>query len=130
MSRNVLKLAPQVIKDLNDILEVTFDPLSLYSNVAPPLKTLSSDNSYASYLPLLQRALLSRLLAQLVQVYSTMDISQLLKLVEPLQGSFEGAYEPSQVEAFLVGCARNGDLRVRIDHAEGTLILSMKRLGL
>ena len=129
MSRNVLKLAPQVIKDLNDILEVTFDPLSLCSNVVPLLKALSSDNSYASYLPLLQRALLSRLLAQLAQVYSTMEISQLLKLVEPLQGSFEGAYELSQVGVFLISCARNGNLHVRIDHAEGTLAFIDEAFG-
>ena len=58
-----------------------------------------------------------------------MEISQLLKLVEPLQGSFEGAYEPSQVEAFLIGCARNGDLRVRIDHAEGALTFIDEAFG-
>ncbi|KAL5500955.1 TIF32 [Sanghuangporus vaninii] len=129
LSRNVLKLAPQVVKDLYEILEVTFDPLSLCSDVVPLLKALSSDASYAPYLPLLQRALLSRLLAQLAQVYSTMEIPQLLKLVEPLQGSFEGAYEPNQVEAFLIGCARNGDLRIRLDHSEGTLTFIDEAFG-
>ena len=121
MSRHVLKLSPEVVKRLYDILEVTFDPLSLCSSVVPLLKELSSDPNYASYLPLLQRALLSRLLSQLAQVYTTMDISRLLELVAPLQGSFEGAYEPSQVESYLIGCARRGDLRVRIDHASGSL---------
>lgn len=125
----MLKLAPQVVKDLYEILEVTFDPLSLCSNVVPLLKDLSSDAAYASYLPLLQRALLSRLLAQLAQVYSTMEISRLLELAEPLQGSFEGAYEPSQVEGFLIACARSGDLRVSIDHAEGTLTFIDEAFG-
>ena len=121
LSRNVLKLAPPVVKKLYNILEVTFDPLTLCSSVTPLLKDLSSDASYASYLPLLQRALLSRLLAQLAQVYSTMKIAHLLDLVVPLEGSFEGAFTSSQVEAFLMNCARNGDLRVRVDHASGSV---------
>ena len=58
-----------------------------------------------------------------------LEISQLLKLVEPLQGSFEGAYELSQVGVFLISCARNGNLHVRIDHAEGTLAFIDEAFG-
>ena len=92
-------------------------------------KELSSDPNYASYLPLLQRAVLSRLLAQLSQVYTTMDISQLLGLATPLQESFEGAYEAPQVEAFLMSCARRGDLKIRVDHAEGSLTFIDEAFG-
>lgn len=125
----MLKLSPQVVKDLYNILEVTFDPLTLCSAVAPLLKELSTDPNYASYLPLLQRALLSRLLAQLAQVYTTMQISHLLELVTPLQGTFDGAYEPSQVEAFLMQCARRGDLKIRVDHASGSLTFIDEAFG-
>lgn len=100
---------------------MTFDPLSLCDTIAPLLKELSTEASYSSYLPLLQRALLSRLLAQVAQVYRTMKIAALLELVAPLQSAFEGAYGPEQVEAFLIGCARAGDVRVRVDHASGSL---------
>ncbi|KAH8110432.1 hypothetical protein DFH11DRAFT_1724023 [Phellopilus nigrolimitatus] len=129
LSRNVHKLAPPVVKNLYNILEVTFDPLTLCSSVASLLKELSSDTNYASYHPLLQRALLSRLLAQLAQVYSTMQIAQLLDLVTSLEGSFDGAYGPGQVEAFLMSCARRGDIRVRIDHALGSLTFIDEAFG-
>lgn len=118
-----------MVRNLYDILEVTFDPLTLCESVAPLLKELSEDSNYASYLPLLQRALLSRLLAQLAQVYTTMDLNQLRSLVNPLQGTFEGAYGPAQFEAFLMGCARRGDVRVRIDHASGSLTFVDEAFG-
>lgn len=118
-----------MVKDLYALLEVTFDPLSLCTNVVPILTQLTADANYASYLPLLQRALLSRLLSQLAQVYSTMEIKQLLELVSPLQGSFEGAFGPSHVEAFLISCARNGDLNLRINHAAGSLTFIDEAFG-
>lgn len=117
------------MKDLYEILEVTFDPLTLCGSVAPLLKELSEDPIYASYLPLLQRALLSRLLSQLAQVYTTMDLRQLLGLVAPLEGSFDGAYTSAQFEAFLMGCARRGDVRIRIDHASSSLTFVDEAFG-
>ncbi|KAH8093839.1 hypothetical protein DFH11DRAFT_1555683 [Phellopilus nigrolimitatus] len=95
-------------KNLYNVLEVTFDPLTLCSAVAP-LRELPSDTNY---LPL----------SLLVQVYSTMQIAQLLDFVTSLEGSFESAYGPGQVKAFLMSCTHRGDIRVRIDHASGSLI--------
>ncbi|KAF8962918.1 hypothetical protein BDZ97DRAFT_1905090 [Flammula alnicola] len=107
LSRDVLKLSPQTIKSLYNILEVTFDPLTLCASIAPLLQTLSSDEAYSPYLTLLQRALLSRLLSQLSQVYSTIKITNLLAL--------------EQVEAYIMGCARRGELNVRVDHKDGSI---------
>ena len=103
-------------------MEVTFDPLTLSSSVVPLLKSLASDTSYASYVPLLQRAVLSRLLSQLSQVYSTINISNLLELVAPLREvAAEGTYDDEQIEAYVMGCARRGELNVRVDHAVGSI---------
>ncbi|CCL98379.1 uncharacterized protein FIBRA_00374 [Fibroporia radiculosa] len=124
LSRNVLKLSPESIKSLYNILEVTFDPLTLCSSIAPLLKSLAADPSYTSYIPLLQRALLSRLLSQLSQVYSSIKISNLLELVSPIRDlEMEGAsaYDEEQVEAYVMGCARRGELNIRVDHAEGSM---------
>ncbi|KAI0331567.1 hypothetical protein GY45DRAFT_1275700 [Cubamyces sp. BRFM 1775] len=127
LSRNVLKLSPAVVKSLYNVLEVTFDPLTLCSSVAPLLKSLASDSSYASYVPLLQHALLSRLLSQLSQVYSSIKITKLLELVVPLKEVVvEGAasYDDEQIEAYVMGCARRGELNVRVDHAAGSITFS------
>ena len=86
------------------------------------LQTLSSDEAYSPYLTLLQRALLSRLLSQLSQVYSTFKISNLLALVAPLKDAeLEGSFDEEQVEAYIMGCARRGELNVRVDHKEGSI---------
>ncbi|KAI8976390.1 hypothetical protein BD414DRAFT_167349 [Trametes punicea] len=124
LSRNVLKLSPEIVKSLYNVLEVTFDPLTLCSYVAPILKSLASDSSYASYVPLLQHALLSRLLSQLSQVYSSIKISKLLELVVPLKEvavEGTGSYDDEQIEAYVMGCARRGELNVRVDHAAGSI---------
>ena len=122
LSRSVLKLSPASIKSLYNVLEVTFDPLSLCASIAPLLQTLSADEAYSPYLSLLQRALLSRLLSQLSQVYSTIKISSLLALVTPLKDAgLEGSFDEEQVEAYIMGCARRGELNVRVDHKDGSI---------
>ncbi|PCH34580.1 hypothetical protein WOLCODRAFT_139453 [Wolfiporia cocos MD-104 SS10] len=124
LARNVLKLSPEIVKSLYNILEVTFDPLTLCSSVAPLLKALPADNAYALYIPLLQRAVLSRLLSQLSQVYSSIKISNLHELAAPIRDlGIEGAsaYDEEQIEAYVMGCARRGELNVRVDHAEGSI---------
>ncbi|KII90374.1 hypothetical protein PLICRDRAFT_136599 [Plicaturopsis crispa FD-325 SS-3] len=118
LSRDVLKLSPDSIRSLYNILEVTFDPLTLCSSIAPLLETLAADAAYASYRALLQRALLSRLLSQLSQVYTTIKISNLLELVAPLR---ESGLDAEQIEAYVMGCARRGELNIRVDHAGGSI---------
>ncbi|KAF5350149.1 hypothetical protein D9756_009177 [Leucocoprinus leucothites] len=127
LSRDVLKLSPAPIKALYQILEVTFDPLSLCSSIAPLLQTLSTDSAYSPYLPLLQRALLSRLLNQLSQVYSTVKLTTLLELVQPLKFKATEAEEEKsvfnaeEIEAYIMGCARRGELNIKVDHKDGSV---------
>ncbi|TCD71078.1 eukaryotic translation initiation factor 3 subunit A [Steccherinum ochraceum] len=124
LSRGVLKLCSDSIKSLYNILEVTFDPLTLCSSISPLFASLSQDASYSGYLPLLQRALLSRLLSQLSQVYSSIAISQLLELVAPLKNTgLEGSdtFDDEQVEAYIMRCARRGELNIRVDHVAGSI---------
>ncbi|KAG1838289.1 hypothetical protein DFJ58DRAFT_814464 [Suillus subalutaceus] len=117
LSRDVLHLSPAPIKSLYTLLEASFDPLTLCSSTAPLLAELCApETPYFGYRSLLERALLSRLLAQLSQVYSTLTITSLLELVTPLEG-----LGPEQVEAFLMGCARRGERSVYVDHATGTI---------
>ncbi|KAF5341520.1 hypothetical protein D9758_012562 [Tetrapyrgos nigripes] len=132
LSRDVLKISPPHVKQLYNILEVTFDPVTLCSSIAPLLKTLSSssDPSYAPYLPLLHQALLSRLLSHLSQIYSSIKINNLLSLIAPLRDAgVPGAYNETQVEAYIMGCARRGELNVRVDHLEGCIIFIDEPFG-
>ncbi|KAJ3925815.1 MAG: hypothetical protein NXY57DRAFT_796319 [Lentinula lateritia] len=152
LSRDVLKLAPPTVQKLYHALEVDFDPLTLCESVAPLLEELGGGEStvasaedaennevkegttkettpYASYLPLLHQALLSRLLTHLSEVYSSIKISFLIDLLAPLNtlNSTEGTtgitvFTPASIESYIMSCARRGDLDVRIDHAEGSIV--------
>ena len=75
--RNVLKLASESIRSLYNMLAATFDPMTLCIEVAPLSRALSEDASYALYLPLLKCALLSLLISQLAQVYSSITLENL-----------------------------------------------------
>ncbi|KAJ7019631.1 translation initiation factor eIF3a [Mycena alexandri] len=167
LARDVLRRAPPAITRLYNVLEVSFDPLTLCAEVAPILRELSASEDYKAYVPLLQRAVLSRLLSQLAQVYASVRISFIMELVAPLRKaatapaptgpvSFikelvapireavasvtasaepvegvekteeppkteKGAFDPEQVESYIMGCARRGELAVRVDHADGSI---------
>ncbi|KAF7290300.1 Eukaryotic translation initiation factor 3 subunit A [Mycena chlorophos] len=128
LARDALKHAPESIRKLYDVLEVTFDPLTLCTDVAPLFATLKTSPDYAPYLPLLQRAVLSRLLSQLAQVYASVRIAFVMDLVAPLREAPEGdekpapsVFDPEQVESYIMGSARRGELRVRVDHADGSI---------
>ena len=85
--------------------------------LSPLLITLFKDAAYAPY-----HALLSHLLSQLSQVYSTIKISKLLSLVAPLrEAGLEGAFDDEQIEAYVMGCARRSELNICVDHAEGSI---------
>ncbi|KIY43202.1 hypothetical protein FISHEDRAFT_53973 [Fistulina hepatica ATCC 64428] len=121
-----LKWAPPIVCTLYDLLEVDFDPLALPARIAPLLKELAADEAYAPYLPLLHRALLSRLLQQLSQVYETLTMNTLHDLVAPLREVCDVAksdiYSPETMEAFVMATARRGELSVRIDHAQDCIV--------
>jgi translation initiation factor 3 subunit A len=89
------------------------------------LETLSTNEDFAPYLPHLRRVVLSRLLSQLAQVYTSISISHLLNLATPLNNKVpEGdpsRFDQENIEAFIMNTAKRGELLVRIDHSEGCL---------
>lgn len=83
---------------------------------------MSADEAYAPYLSLLQRALLSRLFLQLSEVYSIVKIDNLNALVKPLKDAgIEGAFDEEQLQSYIMGCARRGELNIRVDHKDGSI---------
>ncbi|KAJ7906585.1 hypothetical protein B0H13DRAFT_2333322 [Mycena leptocephala] len=132
LSRDVLRRAPAPIKQLYNVLEVTFDPLTLCSAVAPILAELRATPDYAAYVPLLQRALLSassrssRRCTPLCALHSSWSSSRPPRCpaaaaegADPSAEKEKGAFDPEQVESYIMGCARRGELSVRVDHADG-----------
>lgn len=129
------------MQSLYQILEVDTHPLSICSTIAPIFRSLAADPVYAPYITHLNRVLLSRLLSQLGQVYSSVRLSYISELVAPLNETWslptaEGSasvvqetWDVNKLEAFIMRCARRGELPVRVDHAEGSITFATDLFG-
>lgn len=118
MSKGLLKRARPEIRDLYNILEVDFHPLSICQKISPILAQIGADPEMEKYVLPLQQVILTRLFQQLSQVYETVDlefVENLAKFPEPFQVSRD------TIEKFIMNGNKKGDLAIRMDHATGVL---------
>ncbi|KAF3024292.1 hypothetical protein G7054_g502 [Neopestalotiopsis clavispora] len=118
LSKSLLQRARPEIRDLFNILEVDFHPLSICQKISPILTKIGADPEMEKYILPLQQVILTRLFQQLSQVYETVD----LKFVEGL-AQFPEPYQISRgtIEKFIMNGNKKGDLSIRMDHATGVL---------
>ncbi|XP_066278949.1 eukaryotic translation initiation factor 3 subunit A-like [Branchiostoma lanceolatum] len=111
----VLQHVHPQLQGLYEWLEVEFHPLKLSSRVANVFNFILSakELELSQYVPALQNVTLMRLVQQVSQVYQTIQMSRLVALA-PFASSF-------QLERVVVEAARNGDLKVRLDHCTKSL---------
>ncbi|KAG7102364.1 Eukaryotic translation initiation factor 3 subunit A like protein [Verticillium longisporum] len=118
LAKSLLKRARPEIRDLYNILEVDFHPLSICQKISPILTKIGDDAEMEKYVLPLQQVILTRLFQQLSQVYETVDLSfveQLAKFPEPFQVT------RGTIEKFIMNGNKKGDLAIRMDHATGVL---------
>ena len=118
MSKGLLKRAKPEIRDLYQILEVDFHPLSICKKISPILTQIGSDPEMEKYVLPLQQVILTRLFQQLSQVYESVELSfvhQLAQFPDPFQ------VKSGTIEKFIMNGCKKGDLAIRIDHATGVL---------
>jgi translation initiation factor 3 subunit A len=118
LSKGLLKRCRPEIKELYQILEVDFHPLSICKKIAPILAKIGADEEMAKYILPLQQVILTRLFQQLSQVYESVQLEFVLSLAQfpdPFQISV------STMEKFIMNGCKKGDLAIRIDHATGVL---------
>ncbi|KAK6520763.1 eukaryotic translation initiation factor 3 subunit A [Arthrobotrys conoides] len=118
IARGLLKRARPEIRDLYTILEVDFHPLSICKKIAPILTQIGDDEEMKRYVAPLQQVILTRLFQQLSQVYDTVQMDFVYKLVT-FPAPFE--IEANTIEKFIMNGCKKGDLAIRIDHATGSL---------
>ncbi|KAK6841657.1 hypothetical protein PG987_002517 [Apiospora arundinis] len=118
LSKSLLKRARPEIRDLYNILEVDFHPLSICQKISPILAKIGADAEMEKYILPLQQVILTRLFQQLSQVYETVDLSFVESLAE-----FPDPYQISRgtIEKFIMNGNKKGDLSIRMDHATGVL---------
>ncbi|KAF8863761.1 putative eukaryotic translation initiation factor 3 subunit A [Acephala macrosclerotiorum] len=118
MSKGLLKRARPEIRELYQILEVEFHPLSICQKISPILAKIGADAEMEKYIQPLQQVILTRLFQQLSQVYETVDlefVENLAKFPEPFQVTRD------TIEKFIMNGNKKGDLAIRMDHATGVL---------
>lgn len=118
LSKSLLRRAHPEIRDLYNILEVDFHPLSICQKISPILSQIGADEEMQKYILPLQQVILTRLFQQLSQVYETVDlefVESLAKFPEPFQVT------RGTIEKFIMNGNKKGDLSIRMDHATGVL---------
>lgn len=118
LGKGVLRDAKPEIRELYNILEVDFHPLSICGKISPILSKLGSDEKMKGYVQPLQQVILTRLFQQLSQVYESVELKFALELAQ-----FPAPFEipADAVEKFILNGCKKGDLTIRIDHAAGLL---------
>ncbi|GAP91124.1 putative translation initiation factor 3 subunit A [Rosellinia necatrix] len=118
LSKSLLKRARPEIRDLYNILEVDFHPLSICQKISPILTKIGTDSEMEKYILPLQQVILTRLFQQLSQVYESVDLA----FVESL-ADFPDPFQISRgtIEKFIMNGNKKGDLSIRMDHATGVL---------
>jgi translation initiation factor 3 subunit A len=118
LSKGLLKRVRPEIRELYNILEVDFHPLSICKKISPILSKIGADEGMEKYVGPLQQVILTRLFQQLSQVYDSVEIKFVLDLAqfpEPFQ------VDSAMIEKFIMNGCKKGDLAMRVDHSTGIL---------
>ncbi|KAF9886826.1 eukaryotic translation initiation factor 3 subunit A [Aspergillus nanangensis] len=118
LNKGLLKRARPEIRDLYNILEVDFHPLSICKKITPILKQIGTDPEMEKYVVPLQQVILTRLFQQLSQVYESVELKfvyELAQFPDPFQ------ITPAMIEKFIMNGCKKGDLAIRVNHTSGVL---------
>ena len=118
LNKGLLRHVRPEIRDLYNILEVDFHPLSICKKITPILKQIGADPEMEKYVLPLQQVILTRLFQQLSQVYESVELKfvyELAQFPDPFQVT------PAMIEKFIMNGCKKGDLAIRVDHVSGVL---------
>ncbi|KAF9436159.1 eukaryotic translation initiation factor 3 subunit A [Entomortierella beljakovae] len=118
LSKNILKYVRPELRELYNILEVQFHPLSICKKIEPIMTKLAEDRELIKYVKPLHHVILTRLFQQLSQVYTTVKLDfviQLAAFAPPFN------YDSATIEKFIMQGCKKGELSIRIDHATQSL---------
>jgi translation initiation factor 3 subunit A len=132
VSKGVLTYVTPEVKDLYHLLEHEFLPLDLTSKVQPLLLKISKlggklssassipEVQLSQYIPALEKLATLRLLQQVSQVYQTITVKSLSKMIP--------FYDFSEVEKLSVEAVKSNFIAMKVDHMNGAVIFG--NLGL
>lgn len=118
LSKNILKHVRPELRELYNILEVQFHPLSICKKIEPIMTRLAQEPELAKYVKPLHQVILTRLFQQLSQVYTTVKLDFVIELAS-FAAPFN--YDSATIEKFIMQGCKKGELSIRIDHATQSL---------
>ncbi|CAG8721150.1 14802_t:CDS:2 [Gigaspora margarita] len=118
LNKNILRRVRPELRELYNILEVQFHPLSICKKIEPIMNHLSQNTEMAKYVKPLHQVILTRLFQQLSQVYDSVKLDFVINLA-----SFAPPYnyDAATIEKFIMNGCKKGELSIRIDHATSSL---------
>ncbi|CAG8590568.1 4176_t:CDS:2 [Diversispora eburnea] len=118
LNKDILRRVRPELKDLYNILEVQFHPLSICKKIEPIMNHLAQDAEMAKYVKPLHQVILTRLFQQLSQVYDSVKLDFVINLA-----SFAPPYnyDAATIEKFIMNGCKKGELSIRIDHSTSSL---------
>ncbi|KAJ5758230.1 uncharacterized protein N7511_006924 [Penicillium nucicola] len=118
LNKGLLRRVRPEIRELYNILEVDFHPLSICKKITPILEQIGADPEMEKYVVPLQQVILTRLFQQLSQVYESVELKFVYELAQ-----FPAPFQitPAMIEKFIMNGCKKGDLSIRVDHISGVL---------
>lgn len=114
LNRNVLRRVRPELRELYNMLEVQFHPLSICEKIEPILGQIAQDPDMAKYVKPLHSVVLTRLVQQLSQVYDSVKLEQVMQLVSAFKAPY--SYTSADIEKFCLNACKRGHVNLRIDH--------------
>jgi translation initiation factor 3 subunit A len=110
--RHLKRVSPE-IRQIYNIIEVDFQPITAAKRLAPLIAALGPD--FAPYLPALKEVVFSKLVRELSQFYDSISLQSILEFVKPFDGT-PWATDIAALEKFLISFARETNIPARVDH--------------
>ncbi|TMW91820.1 hypothetical protein EJD97_013842 [Solanum chilense] len=132
VSRGVMTCVTQEVKDLYNLLEHEFLPLDLALKVQPLLKKISKlggklssaasvpEVQLSHYVPALEKLATLRLLQQVSQVYQTIQIGNLSKMIP--------FFDFAAIEKISVDAVRHNFVAIKVDHLNGSVLFGKQSI--
>ncbi|KAL3357060.1 hypothetical protein AABB24_017639 [Solanum stoloniferum] len=132
VSRGVMACVTQEIKDLYHLLEHEFLPLDLALKVQPLLNKISKlggklssaasvpEVQLSQYVPALEKLATLRLLQQVSQVYQTIQIGNLSKMIP--------FFDFAAIEKISVDAVRHNFVAIKVDHLNGSVLFGKQSI--
>ena len=119
LSESIFSRVNPRLKEFYKLLEQDFHPLTLSKEMSGIIEFLSQHSEFSKYVKPLHRVILTRVFQQLSQVYTTIDLDFVVKILPTFPSPFN--YDLCRIEKFILNGCKRGEMNIRINHSSRML---------